>query len=120
MKKFVGAILSLLTVFLLGSGFLFGSVSVISSKKWNADLTKINLEEELFESDSDTDDDSFDLSDYQFGLKKWDKKLLAEQVKIKFYAPCNLVGNQPCFNYLLEEKPVDQIPLWLKVRQILI
>lgn len=120
MKRFVGAIFCLLTVFLLGSGFLFGSFSALSFKKWNTDLTKINPEEELFETDSDTDDDSCDLINYQVGFKKCDKKLLAEHLFPKIYIAYKSKVALVHFTPHLREKSIDALPVWLKVRHILI
>lgn len=121
MKRILGSLICLFTVFLLGFGFLFNSFSAISHYKWannnwNNQLTKFHPKENIFKALVDSDDlsDSFELdldkkvynpiglSDYFRHISVWPKN------KKHFY-----------FLDLLARKH-NTIPLWLKVRSIII
>ena len=122
MKKITGAILCLITVFLLGSGFLLGSVSALSNNKWSEDLSKISIEDEQLEVDDDADsDENLLLQGKQVLLvKKWTDNLLnvvpylrGVQLKNHFHT-----DSQPLDYGLCPD--VNLLPTWLKNRRILI
>lgn len=121
MKRFVGSIFCLITVFLLGSGFLFGSVTALSNNKWSEDLSKISIEDEQLEVDDADSDESLSLHGKQFPqVKKWTDNLLNLvpyslnfQLKYHFHSYSQLLCSGPCSH-------VNLVPVWLKNRRILI
>ena len=109
-----------MTVFLLGSGYLFGSFSSWSLYKWNDDLVKVDLEEEIVESDSDSDDDNSYGGKYHFGVKKIDQKIFTAQRYFLYetQGSCNreVLLNPNYITSILNHA----VPLWLRVRHLLI
>lgn len=113
----------LITVFLLGSGFLFGSGSILSFNKWNDDLTKVNLEEGSFESDADADadDDYSFLGKYSKGLKKIEQKHLKAFSVIVHRLIYDVVFNARHDSFGLNSLHTRcNVALWLRYRHLLI
>lgn len=112
----------MITVFLLGSGFLFGSFTALSNNKWSEDLSKISIEDELLEFDDDADsDESLLLQGKQVPqVKTWTDNLLnivpylsGVQFKIHFHSDSRPFEYGP-------SPHANLVPAWLKNRRILI